>query len=498
MTIQVKGSLLAPITGAQANAEIKIVSKINYGQTTKNSVSTTVTSSTGAYDFPLVNGNHLIAVKYSGASIFTNLGTVSVGDDSPSQIDLITLLASFNTEPDPILVNQLQIIAGQAAESAQLATQKASESSEAALTATEQATIATEQADNVRTLFSRLEAIKKKATLSLDFTKNEHKEYGVFGLEKKPLTEILTTTRSTVATYVSPFGIEESPVNTPRIDYDPVTGEPLGLLAESAATNLFIGPIEAQTQDIAVTAQVYTLSFYGTGSISLSGAHSGELVGESGKKRVSLTFTASEGVLSLTVSGLVNYAQLETGKLATSYIASLASPTTRGDDHPRVLNAVSGLTHGSIYLEHIHAGVPAALRTQHYYLTGNLGERWGLGLATTTGGLVLRYRAGDLAASFGNLLILSDENLVAGRPYRTCLTYSQDGGVFNYSMYLDGEEVANGSFNLNLTDTFKDLFLGRTTRADSAIGVNVVRTCGVFSVELTKQEAVLLTSGGDL
>lgn len=331
MTIQVKGSLVAPITGAQANAEIKIVSKINYGQTTKNSVSTIETSSTGAYDFPLVKGKHLIAVKYSGSSIFTSLGTVSVGDDSPSPIDLITLLASFNTEPDPILVNQLQIIAAQASTSAQLAAQKASESSDAALIATQQANIATEQADNVRLLFKQREDIIKKATLRMHFDKNEYFVYeDPFGMQPKQINQVLTTERATQATYQSPFGLRVAEPNLPRINFAD------GLLCEAAATNLFLNSENPVNQPINTVAGNYTLSFCGSGEIVLSGAANGSLVG--GTARSSLTVPSSGGVVNLSISGDVNFVQFEAGLFATSYIKTESSQVTRAGDRHYVNN----------------------------------------------------------------------------------------------------------------------------------------------------------------
>lgn len=122
-SIQVTGVLEDPITGVESDAEIRIISKINYGQTTKNSDSITVLSSSGVYDFQLVYGKHLIAVKSKDSQVFTNIGTVVVGEGSPSPIDIITLIATSSEEPDPILITQLQLIAAEAAASADSAAQ---------------------------------------------------------------------------------------------------------------------------------------------------------------------------------------------------------------------------------------------------------------------------------------------------------------------------------------------------------------------------------------
>jgi hypothetical protein len=74
------------------------------------------------------------------------------------------------------------------------------------------------------------------------------------------------------------------------------------------------------TQTVAVTAQERTLSFRGTGTVTLSGASTaGPLVGTGADDIVSLTFTPTAGSLTLTVSGTVNDAMLELGAVRTPY-----------------------------------------------------------------------------------------------------------------------------------------------------------------------------------
>lgn len=84
------------------------------------------------------------------------------------------------------------------------------------------------------------------------------------------------------------------------------------------------------TQSVTTTAQAYTLHFTGSGTVALSGAYSGSLVGTGAgeNNRVSLTFTPTAGTLTLTVSGTVTDAQLEAGKIPTSYIPNLAGSGT--------------------------------------------------------------------------------------------------------------------------------------------------------------------------
>jgi hypothetical protein len=77
-----------------------------------------------------------------------------------------------------------------------------------------------------------------KATLSLDFTRNRLRVYEAFGLTDRILTDAITTSRATTATYDSPTGIVSAAANTPRITYDAATGNALGLLCEEQRTNL--------------------------------------------------------------------------------------------------------------------------------------------------------------------------------------------------------------------------------------------------------------------
>lgn len=120
----------------------------------------------------------------------------------------------------------------------------------------------------------------------------------------------------------------------PRFDYDPITLNPLGLLIEEARTNLLLNSDTLSTQNITTTAQAYTLSFYGTGTVTLSGTSTaGPLVGTGVfPNRASLTFTPTAGTLTLTVSGTVSNAQLEAGGFRTSYIFTAGASVTRSAD----------------------------------------------------------------------------------------------------------------------------------------------------------------------
>jgi hypothetical protein len=144
--------------------------------------------------------------------------------------------------------------------------------------------------------------------------------------------------------------------NVPRRDFNPVTLQPRGLLIEGARTNLVLNSDTLSTQNVTVTAVAHTLSFYGTGTITLSGASTaGPLVGTGAfPQRVSLTFTPSAGTLTLTVTGSVRFANLEVGPFASSYIPTTGASATRAED-VAIVSSYAALgwneTQGTLVLE---------------------------------------------------------------------------------------------------------------------------------------------------
>ena len=141
-------------------------------------------------------------------------------------------------------------------------------------------------------------------------------------------------TRASTATFVGSNGlIQSAAINDARFDHDPVTLASKGLLIEESRTNLVFPSATLTTQTRTVTATAHTLSFYGTGTVVLSGAHVATVTGTGAfPTRTTLTFTPTAGSLTLTVTGSVTEAQLEVGDFPTSYIPTTTASVVRSVD----------------------------------------------------------------------------------------------------------------------------------------------------------------------
>ena len=152
------------------------------------------------------------------------------------------------------------------------------------------------------------------------------------------LPSALTFSRASLATMYDAAGtLVTASSGSPRLTYDPVTHAALGLLVEEQRTNLLLNSLldgtNLSTQSVTVAATQYTLSFYGTGQIVLSGSATATVVGTGAfPTQKTYTFTPSAGSLTLTVTGTVQFAQLEAGAFATSYIPTGAASATRAAD----------------------------------------------------------------------------------------------------------------------------------------------------------------------
>lgn len=162
--------------------------------------------------------------------------------------------------------------------------------------------------------------------LTLDFTT------GVLDSRVTITRALNTATRTN-----SSGNIELVNANLPRFDYSPTTFAPLGLLIEETKTNLLLNSLingtNLSTQSVTLSAVAYTLSFYGSGSITITGGASATVTGAGAyPSRKTYTFTPTAGATTFTVSGTVQYAQLETGLFATSFIPTAGTSAIRNAD----------------------------------------------------------------------------------------------------------------------------------------------------------------------
>ena len=168
------------------------------------------------------------------------------------------------------------------------------------------------------------------AALVLDF------DAGVYGAsgQRYPMSNLVNFSRSSDGTHFDDVGsLVTAGSGVARIEHDPVTHAPVGLLLEVGRSNLLVNTGAPANQSVAVAAVPHVLSFYGTGSVSLSGAHAGTYAGSGAfPARVEIPFVPAAGTLDVVFTGQVINPQIEEGGAASSYVASGASSAARADD----------------------------------------------------------------------------------------------------------------------------------------------------------------------
>ena len=154
---------------------------------------------------------------------------------------------------------------------------------------------------------------------------------------------------SSAVTYETTPRPQDQVITTSAAYYGPRL-QPTGLLIEEARTNIFQNTSTPATHSVAVTAQPYTLSFYGTGSVTISGVATGTLNGPGAWPQTApakLTFTPTAGTLTLTVSGTIQYPNLEAGSFPTSHIPNGATTTTRAADVVQIVGPALTVLQGA-------------------------------------------------------------------------------------------------------------------------------------------------------
>lgn len=236
----------------------------------------------------------------------------------------------------------------------------------------------------------------------------------------------------------------------PRYDTAPLTLTPRGLLIEGPRTNLLTNSTTLTGQSVAVTAQAYTLSFYGTGTVTLSGAATGTLVGTGAfPHRVSLTLTPTTGTLTLAVTGSVLNAQLEAGGFASSYIATTTASATRATD-----NAIVG------DLSRIGFNPAEGTLIYEYEMLGNTAAHQELFVFSNAGGtsyMATLFRPANTGVS----LVVNGYELVSGVNARVAESIHRVGITYQGSaiaLSVDGSTPLTG--NAGSSATVDRLVLG--------------------------------------
>lgn len=133
----------------------------------------------------------------------------------------------------------------------------------------------------------------------------------------------------------------------PKFDYEQ------GLRIWEQRTNFFLNSATGVTQNVTTSATTYTLSMYGTGSITLSGTGSGTLNGPgafvAGLAPAALTFVATAGTLTLTVTGSCTYVNLEAAISAGPRIPTGSAAVVATADIVSFTGSVLGVLGGTSY-----------------------------------------------------------------------------------------------------------------------------------------------------
>ncbi len=296
--------------------------------------------------------------------------------------------------------------------------------------------------------------------------------------------------RLTTGTYLSgSMAITQAAIDEYRLDYQTGTR---GLSIEPESEDLFLNSEVPVTQNITVAATEQTLSFYGTGSIVLSGTHSATLDGDGAyPTRTSLTFTPTAGTLTLTLSGDVQYPQFIGGSCPTSYIPTAGAPVTRAADINKIEDIDTtnwfSASEGWLYIEF-----------EQPCDTGETDKIIGFGDGTTNNRLEL------FADNSGGDIVLLVSSGGASQVYKT-FTYDAVGQSVRVAVSYKENEVKlfiNG--DLVHTDTSclmpvdPNLFaIGKNTNSDTNFLGGVVHEIMAGKEALTDSQGVELTLDKD-
>jgi hypothetical protein len=325
---------------------------------------------------------------------------------------------------------------------------------------------------------------------SLIVTSNAYKESKLYSVVPNTTLGDMDVVRATTATRVNASGLIESvAVNVPRIDY--TNGSCPSILVEPQRTNLVFPSATLTTQTRTVTAAPNTLSFYGTGTIVLSGVHIATLTGTGANNRVSLTFTPTAGSLILTVTGTVTNAQLELGSYATSYIPTVASTVTRNADviSKTGISSLIGQTEGTIFFDGIVNNIQnSSSNILNTNKTPSTSSQIALTKLRATN--KIRFEQFFGAGTFDNILLQSTNTFSNGIRTKIAVRYKSG----DFAMYINGNLEATSSLTFTNIGTKSELFLNDSTTLYAFQESVSFNSAQIYKTPLTNAELAQLTT----
>jgi hypothetical protein len=319
---------------------------------------------------------------------------------------------------------------------------------------------------------------------SIVITPNGVKAGTLFAVIPSDGTADMDFTRATTATRIDENGdIVSVATGVPRIDF--TGGGCPHILAEPQRTNIVFPSDVAVTQTRTVTAVEQVLTFYGTGTVVLTGTHSATLTGTGVNDRVELIFTPTAGSLTLTVTGTVTNWQLEVGSYPTSVIDTVSGSVTRNqeiftrDGIGSLINSVEG-----VFFVEISTNTDSTDKAISISDAAGTNRIW-IGYSTAAKKIYsLGYVGGAL--QFAMNTTVADESVFA----KVAVKYKQN----DFALWVDGVEVAtDSSGNTYAADTLNKLSFN-IGQGGGAPFYGKVKQLQVYDTALTDTQLQELTS----
>jgi hypothetical protein len=199
------------------------------------------------------------------------------------------------------------------------------------------------------------------------------------------------------------------------------------------------------------------LTFYGTGTVVLSGVAIATLTGTGVNDRVALTFTPTAGSLILTVTGTVTNWQLEDGTFSSTLIPTTTAAVTRLRDSVSIsgASALIGQTEGTIFIDVDFRVVTGAGFRNYFRFTDATGVSVLINCATSSNG-------NNCNLNIAGSTQISGGNLTQGR-HKIVANYSETAGTVKF--FIDGTLRGSSAFtSLGATVDRLNLLSSDTTR----------------------------------